>query len=80
MKKLIAAYGLKTEHQYYQSILDAFMSNDEEMARDRYLAMPRSHQKMMLKQFIFESVFVTSNTTHKTIQEAQEFIFDLLVK
>lgn len=45
MKKLLKSYGLTTNYQYFDIILESILNGQQKQANDQFLAMPRLARK-----------------------------------
>jgi len=48
MKKLLKTYGLKSDMQYFEMIVDSIINGQRTQAKEQFKAMPKDYRKQFI--------------------------------
>jgi hypothetical protein len=71
MKKLLKIYGLKSDMQYFEMIVESFINGQYAQAKQQFAAMPKSYRVCMIKS-------ATGNWESGMSRNQIDILFDLI--
>ena len=54
MKKLLKMYGLNSDMQYFEMIVNSFINGQYNQAKEQFKMMPKDNRKRMVRSALFE--------------------------